>query len=46
LSVCETHLFSFVGFAALNPHYELRRGDPAEAARYGRVFELTPVAAD
>ena len=23
----------------------LRRGDIAEAARYGRVFELTPVAA-
>jgi hypothetical protein len=22
----------------------LRRGDIAEAARYGRVFELTPVA--
>jgi hypothetical protein len=24
----------------------LRRGDIAEAARYGRVFELTPVAAN
>jgi hypothetical protein len=24
---------------------ELRRGDIAEAAKYGRVFELTPVAA-
>ena len=23
----------------------LRRGDIAEAARYGRIFELTPVAA-
>ncbi len=23
----------------------LRRGDVAEAAKYGRVFELTPVAA-
>jgi hypothetical protein len=24
----------------------LRRGDIAEAARHGRVFELTPIAAD
>jgi len=24
----------------------LRRGDIAEAAKYGRVFELTPVAAE
>ncbi|NVN86439.1 MAG: hypothetical protein HXX15_10165 [Rhodopseudomonas sp.] len=24
----------------------LRRGDLAEAAKYGRVFELTPVAAE
>jgi hypothetical protein len=26
-------------------HLALRRGDVAEAARYGRVFELTPVSA-
>jgi hypothetical protein len=24
----------------------LRRGDVAEAAKYGRVFELTPIAAE